>query len=124
MDKGIPFRPSPELFPFESRWFASQVGPVHYIDEGTGPPILFLHGNPTWSFLYRGIVIRLRKRFRCVAMDYPGFGLSAHPPGYGYTPADHAEIVRQLVRHLELEDGEALSECGSPLANRTAFGLW
>ena len=78
-----PFKPDPRLFPFQSRWFESRVGPVHYIDEGVGDPILFLHGNPTWSFLYRGVVIRLKPRFRCIALDYPGFGLSVRPEHYG-----------------------------------------
>jgi haloalkane dehalogenase len=67
-------------------------------------PILFLHGNPTWSFLYRGIIIRLKKKFRCIAVDYPGFGLSARPDNYGYTPAEHAEVVGDLVRHLDLRN--------------------
>jgi haloalkane dehalogenase len=67
------------LYPFESRWFDSSAGRVHYIDEGSGPPILFCHGNPTWSFLYRHIVHQLRDRFRCVAADYLGFGLSERP---------------------------------------------
>jgi haloalkane dehalogenase len=99
-----PFTPDYRLFPFESRWFASDVGAVHYVDEGVGDPILFLHGNPTWSFLYRGIIIRLKKRFRCIAIDYPGFGLSERPHDYGYTPAEHAEVVRALVRELDLHD--------------------
>lgn len=98
------FVPSPHLFPFTSRWFDSEVGPVHYVDEGEGRPLLLLHGNPTWSFLYRGVVRVLRQRFRCVAPDYPGFGLSAHPDAYGYTPAEHAEVVRALVQHLDLRD--------------------
>ena len=54
-----PFVPDRNLFPFESRWFNSDVGQIHYVDEGSGQPILMLHGNPTWSFLYRGIIIRL-----------------------------------------------------------------
>ena len=98
------FEPNRDLFPFESRWFSSDVGQVHYIDEGSGPPILMLHGNPTWSFLYRGIIIRLKKHFRCIAVDYPGFGLSPHPPAYRYTAAEHAEVVSQLVRELGLSD--------------------
>ena len=98
-----PFTPDPRLFPFESRWFDSRAGKVHYIDEGVGDPILFLHGNPTWSFLYRGIVIRLKKRFRCIAVDYPGFGLSVRPDDYGYTPREHAGVVRDLVMHLDLQ---------------------
>jgi haloalkane dehalogenase len=61
------------------------------------------HGNPTWSFLYRNLILRLRGRFRCVAMDYPGFGLSDRPDGYRYTPAEHAAIVSRLVDHLGLD---------------------
>ncbi len=99
----LDFTPSRELFPFESRWFGSSVGNVHYVDEGAGQPILLLHGNPTWSFLYRDIIIQLRDRFRCVAVDYPGFGLSVRPQGYGYTPGEHAKIVGELVDHLQLD---------------------
>lgn len=100
----IDFTPDPSLYPFESRWFASSVGPVHYIDEGSGRPLLLLHGNPDWSFLYRNIVKDLRDEFRCVAPDYPGFGLSVHPDGYGYTAAEHAAVIAELVEHLDLTD--------------------
>ncbi len=116
------FQPDPTLFPFESRWFESDVGRVHYIDEGAGPPILFLHGNPTWSFLYRGIVIRLRKRFRCIAVDYPGFGLSAHPVRYGYTPDEHADVVAALVSHLDLRELTVMGQdWGGPIGMRVAI---
>jgi haloalkane dehalogenase len=103
-DGAVDFTPDPTLFPFESRWFDSSVGPVHYIDEGSGPTLLLMHGNPDWSFLYRKIVTALRDDFRCVAPDYPGFGLSVHPDGYGYTPAEHAVVIGELVDHLELTD--------------------
>lgn len=103
-DEVIDFTPDPTLYPFESNWFSSTVGPVHYIDEGAGRPVLLLHGNPDWSFLYRKIVDALRDDFRCVAPDYPGFGLSVHPDFYGYTPAEHADVVGQLVDHLDLDD--------------------
>lgn len=116
------FEPNRDLFPFESRWFSSDVGQVHYIDEGSGPPILMLHGNPTWSFLYRGIVIRLRKHFRCIAVDYPGFGLSPHPPTYRYTAAEHAEVVSQLVRELGLSDLTIMGQdWGGPIGMRVAL---
>lgn len=101
----VSFEPSAEYFPFESRWFPSSVGPIHYIDEGSGRPVLFLHGNPDWSFSYRKIVVGLRDRFRCVAMDYPGFGLSVQPDdSYGFTSAEHAVVVRELVEHLDMRD--------------------
>ncbi len=100
----VDFTPSPEHFPFKSRWLQSSVGPVHYVDEGEGRPLLLLHGNPDWSFLYRKIIRGLDGSFRCIAPDYPGFGLSAHPDGYGYTPAEHAGVVGELVDHLGLDD--------------------
>src|SRR5215472_19272591 len=49
---------------------------THYLDEGAGEPILLLHGEPTWSFLYRSMIAALRPRFRCIAPDYVGFGRS------------------------------------------------
>jgi haloalkane dehalogenase len=98
------FTPSRELFPFESRWFESSAGRVHYVDEGSGQPILMCHGNPTWSFLWRNVIKALPGRFRCVALDYPGFGLSDRPEGYGYTPAEHAAVVGELVRELDLRE--------------------
>lgn len=117
-----PFQPDRRLFPFESKWFACPEGPVHYVDEGAGPPILFLHGNPTWSFLYRGIIIRLRKHFRCIALDYPGFGLSARPENYRYTPQEHAAVVGALVRHLDLKDLTIMGQdWGGPIGMRVAL---
>ncbi len=117
-----PFTPDRRLFPFESRWFDSSAGRVHFIDEGVGDPILFLHGNPTWSFLYRGIIIRLKKRFRCIAVDYPGFGLSEAPAGFAYTPADQAGIVRELVKHLDLQHLTIMGQdWGGPIGLRVAL---
>jgi len=100
----VDFRPSPDLYPFESKWFESSVGRIHYIDEGQGRPIVFCHGQPMWSFLYRHIVVGLRDRFRCVVIDCPGYGLSARPDGYRYTPKEHAGILGELVDELQLDD--------------------
>src|SRR3954471_5879689 len=75
---------------------------VHYVDEGSGPPLLLLHGNPTWSFLYRNIITGLRDRYRCLAVDYPGFGLSSAAPGYAFTPAEHADVLELLVGQLDI----------------------
>lgn len=100
-------RPSwvpPELYPFESRYVDIDGSSVHYLDEGSGPTILFLHGNPTWSFLFRNIVLELRDSFRCVALDYPGFGLSTASDGYDFTPAAHAGVVGDFVARLDLQN--------------------
>jgi haloalkane dehalogenase len=99
----VDFTPDPQLYPFESRWFESSRGRIHYIDEGEGPPILLCHGNPTWSFLYRDIVVVLRDRFRCIAPDYLGFGLSDRPAGFGYKIDEHAKVVGEFVDHLGLD---------------------
>ena len=109
-DAPAPNRPSrpvwvPEdLFPFESRYADVAGSRVHYVDEGSGPPLLLLHGNPTWSFLYRDLVKGLRDRYRCIAVDYPGFGLSQAPQGYGFTPAEHAGVLEQVILQLDLTD--------------------
>jgi haloalkane dehalogenase len=117
----VDFIPSRELFPFTSRWFDSSAGRVHYVDEGEGRPLLLLHGNPTWSFLYRGVITRLQDRFRCIAPDYPGFGLSDRPAGYGYTPAEHAAVIGELVAHLDLHDLVVMGQdWGGPIGSWVA----
>ncbi len=80
------------------------ISDLHYVDEGEGPPLLLLHGNPTSSFLYRHLIAGLRDRFRCIAPDLPGFGRSKAPAGYGYTPVEHAAVIEQLVVELDLQD--------------------
>lgn len=113
----IDFTPDPELYPFTSRLFDSTQGRMHYIDEGAGTPILFCHGNPTWSFLYRNIITRLRDQFRCIAPDYLGFGLSDRPAGYGYTIEEHADVVGELVDHLKLDGYVSMGQdWGGPIS--------
>ncbi|WP_081706590.1 alpha/beta fold hydrolase [Nocardia sp. CNY236] len=93
-----------ELYPFADHYLDLDEALVHYIDEGDGPPLLMLHGNPTWSFLYRNLVLGLRDRFRCIALDYPGFGLSSAAPGYRFTPGEHAGVVSRLIERLDLRE--------------------
>ena len=100
----IDFTPDPALYPFESRWHDGAAGRMHYVDEGDGRPLVMLHGNPTWSFLYRNLITGLRDRFRCIAVDYLGFGLSERPPAFGYSAAEHALAVGGLVDALDLRD--------------------
>lgn len=90
------------LFPFESRFVDIEGHTVHYVDEGSGPTLLLLHGNPTWSFLWRDVISALRDDFRCIALDYPGFGLSTARPGYRYLPEEHADVVTGFVDALDL----------------------
>lgn len=104
MDDSRPDWFDSELFPFESHYWETDGTVVHYVDEGEGPPMLMLHGQPTWSFLYRDMIAGLRDVFRCVAPDYPGFGLSRAATDYGYTVPEHSAVIEGLVDHLDLSD--------------------
>jgi haloalkane dehalogenase len=96
------FSVSQSYYPFESHWFEQQGCFTHYVDEEEGFPVLMLHGNPTWSFLYRKVIPQLKGLCRSIAPDYPGFGFSSHPPSYGYNPQEHAKWVNALIDHLPL----------------------
>jgi haloalkane dehalogenase len=100
--EGDPIWLDRRLFPYDSRFVDVHGNRLHYIDEGSGPLLLFLHGNPTWSFLYRHIVERLAHHFRCIAVDYPGFGLSVARRGYGFTPPDQTIVIEGFVDALDL----------------------
>lgn len=93
-----------ELYPFTRRFADVGGNQIHYVDEGRGETILMLHGNPTWSFLYRKMILALKDRFRCVAPDYPGFGLSMPRQDFVYHPAEHSRVVEALVERLGLKD--------------------
>jgi haloalkane dehalogenase len=90
-------------YPFTSRWLDLGEGRLHYIDEGSGPPILFVHGTPTWSFEWRHLVAGLSSTHRCVAVDHLGFGLSDRPVNVAYSPEAHGERLRQFVDRLGLD---------------------
>lgn len=95
-----------EVYPFTDHWLDIDGLTLHYVDEGSGPPILFFHGNPTWSLLYRGIIPPLAADFRCVCVDYPGYGFSERPPKdvYDYLPETHSALMEKVVDHLGLTD--------------------
>lgn len=93
-----------QQYPFEPRSLNVGAGTMRYVDEGTGPPIVMVHGTPTWSFLYRDLIKGLRHRYRCVAPDHLGFGLSDKPAGAPYRPEDQAKRLGRLIDTLALED--------------------
>ncbi|WP_433498987.1 alpha/beta fold hydrolase [Sphaerimonospora sp. CA-214678] len=90
-------------YPFTSRWFVCREGlHQHYLDEGTGRPVLFLHGNPSWSYLWRRPILALREEFRCIAPDHIGMGLSDKPGAdrYPYDLAARVDDLDALIEHL------------------------
>lgn len=103
IEKSRPFNVNGDDYPFRDNWVDYNGAALHYVDEGSGTPVLMLHGNPTWSYLYRHIIKSLSPVCRTIAPDYPGFGFSEHPAGYGYTPREHADAVLSLMDHLKLD---------------------
>jgi haloalkane dehalogenase len=93
-----------EQYPFESNFIETKFGRLHYIDEGKGDPIVFVHGNPSWSYEFRNAIKQLSQDFRCVAIDHLGFGLSDKPTDWSYVPEDHADNFEYFLGKLNLFD--------------------
>jgi pimeloyl-ACP methyl ester carboxylesterase len=93
-----------ELYPFEPKRFDTGSGMLSYLDEGQGDEaVVMVHGNPTWSFFYRNVVLALRGSVRCIVPDHLGCGLSDKPQGYDYTLPNHVDNLGRLLESLALK---------------------
>ena len=92
------------LYPFESHEITLGGHRYHYLDEGDGPVLLMVHGNPTWSFYWRELVKAFRGRYRVVVPDHLGCGLSDKPPAdrYSYRLRERTSDLGQLIEQLDL----------------------
>ncbi|MCY4390534.1 MAG: alpha/beta fold hydrolase [Chloroflexi bacterium] len=109
---------SDESYPFEGQSFATSDGQeLHYVDEGSGPAVVFVHGNPTWSFEFRHLIAGLRSEFRCIAADHVGFGLSSRSTRReDHHPRAHAKRLTELLEHLDVRDTTLfLTDWGGPI---------
>lgn len=97
------------LYPFESKWLQVDGYRYHYLDEGAGVPLLMVHGNPTWSFYWRDLVLGLRDRYRVIVPDHIGCGFSDKPTRYPYTLQQHTQNLQRLVQHLDLQQTTLLA---------------
>ena len=96
------------LYPFPSRFAtvgrtgagASQGHRMHYVDEGNGPVVVCLHGNPTWGFQFRNLIASLRQDFRVIVPDHVGCGLSDQPKDVYFTAADRIAHLEELLEQL------------------------
>lgn len=95
---GLPISPA---FPFEKRKVTVNGSQIAYVDEGSGPPVLFLHGNPTSSYLWRNIIPFVTDRYRAIAPDLIGMG-DSDKPEIGYTLAEHCNYIDGFVEALDL----------------------
>lgn len=91
-------------YPFKSHYYRTKYGKLHYVDEGKGNVILFIHGTPTWSFLYRNYIKTLSSNYRCIAIDNIGFGFSDKPTSFSGTPEDHSKILTDFINSLNLKE--------------------
>jgi haloalkane dehalogenase len=119
-DRGIAVFPD---YPFAPHWLDVDGLRMHYVDEGTGPPVLLLHGEPTWSFLWRKIIPPLvASGRRAVAPDLLGFGLSDKPGDMAWYSYDrHVASIVRLVEELDLHHLTlVLHDWGGPIGLRVA----
>jgi haloalkane dehalogenase len=109
-------------YPFEPHYVEQDGLRVHYVDEGAGAPVLLLHGEPTWSYLYRTVIPELTPAARAIAPDLLGFGRSDKPlrvEEYDYDL--HAATIRRLVEELDLRDLTiVVHDWGGPIGLRLA----
>jgi cis-3-alkyl-4-acyloxetan-2-one decarboxylase len=102
----VNWSPDPALYPFTSHFLDTGDGVrMHYLDEGHGPPVVMVHGNPTWSFYYRDLIRRLSGRYRCIVPDHIGCGLSDKPAAdrYPYSLERRVADLTALLDHLKLD---------------------
>lgn len=103
-------------YPFSSRYMELNGHQMHYIDEGNGETLLFVHGTPSWSFDFRKVIVALRKKYRCIAIDHIGFGLSDKPEKYDYSIQQHADTLEQFIGKMGLSNITiVLHDFGGPI---------
>jgi haloalkane dehalogenase len=110
-------------FPFAPHYRTWEGLRLAHLDEGQGRPVWFMHGEPTWSFLWRKVIPPvLEAGFRCIAPDLPGFGRSDKPMEFDwYTYDRHVEAMRPLVEELDLQDATiVVHDWGGPIGLRLA----
>lgn len=91
-------------YPFQPNYFENEGHRLHYIDEGKGETLLFVHGTPSWSFDFRNVIKKLKNHFRCIAIDHIGFGLSDKPKDYDYSTQNHSHTLEKFIVEKQLKD--------------------
>lgn len=105
METNIDTSPFKHLYPFASHYLNINGLKYHYIDEGSGEPVIMVHGNPTWSFYYRSLIRELSPQYRAIAVDHIGCGLSdkPDPKTYGYRFKNRVDDFETLMDSLDLK---------------------
>jgi haloalkane dehalogenase len=109
-------------WPFEARYFDGNGFRMHYVTEGGGDPIVCLHGEPTWGYIYRRFIPRLARLGRVVVPDHMGFGKSETPQDRTYSIREHVDNLEGLLDHLDLTDITFVAQdWGGPIASAYAL---
>ena len=109
-------------YPFPPRYFSINGQQLHYIDEGRGETLLFVHGTPSWSFDFRKLIKGLKADYRCVAVDHIGFGLSDKPERYDYSTQNHSQTLEKFVLEKQLENVTlVVHDFGAPIGLNVAM---
>lgn len=110
------------LYPFENKYIQLDAGKMHYVDEGEGEVLLFVHGTPTWSFLYRDFIASLSAHYRCIAFDHIGFGLSDKPEDFDGTPQSHSKNLTEFIEKTGLKEISLIvHDFGGPIGLSSAI---
>jgi haloalkane dehalogenase len=110
-------------FPFAPHYRRVDALRIAHVDEGDGPPVVFFHGEPTWSFLWRKVIPPVRDAgYRCIAPDQPGFGRSDKPVDLDWYSYDrHVAVAATLLEDLDLLDATVVvHDWGGPIGLRLA----
>lgn len=91
-------------YPYKSHFKAVNGHQLHYVDEGSGPVIIMVHGNPSWSIYWSKLIDELKSKYRVIAIDHIGCGFSEKPTDYSYTLEQRIEDLSSLVEQLELSE--------------------
>ena len=111
-------------YPFAPHYFAVNGHRLHYVDEGRGDVLLFVHGTPSWSFDFRHLIKAFSTRYRCIAVDHIGFGLSDKPEHYEYSTQNHSRTLEAFIRHKELDNITlVVHDFGGPIGLNVALRL-
>lgn len=103
-------------YSFQSNFMPLRKGQMHYIDEGEGDVVLFVHGNPSWSFYFRKIIKEVSRFHRCIAIDQLGFGLSEKSDQWRHSPSEHTEHLEEFIKKLGINKfSMVMHDLGGPI---------
>ncbi|MDH5718329.1 MAG: alpha/beta fold hydrolase [Spirochaetia bacterium] len=113
-----------EEYPFQTKTAIIDGYTMNYVDEGEGDVILFVHGTPCWSFVYRKVIKKLNIKYRCIAPDHLGFGLSEKSKNIDYSPQAHAKRLKDFIKELKIKNFHlVVHDFGGPIGLSCAIDM-